>query len=125
MNISNPEIISDFERRIQRVCDMIEDNSIELCFLRKSHSNHHHGETTGCDINKEIADLKLLETYLSETRSGLHFNIHFYQTCDTCKYTLPDNTDTFKCVDLTLLGKAIDDGYADKVRDHMCSTLLA
>lgn len=71
----------------------------KVVFVRKSHSNHHHGEYN--HLTNDIDDMIELDKLLKNTYPNLDYEIIVVITCETCFVEKRDVPNTIKIHDIS------------------------
>tara|TARA_B100000927_G_scaffold286773_1_gene278755 strand:+ start:1166 stop:1744 length:579 start_codon:yes stop_codon:yes gene_type:complete len=76
-----PNDIETMNRRIKRFLNLLESDN-EIIFLRKGHSEHHHGESNL--IKNDLDDCEELYDTLKKNYNNLKFKIILFLVCSDC-----------------------------------------
>ena len=78
---SFPNDIETMNRRIKRFLNLLKSDD-EIIFLRKGHSEHHHGESNL--IKNDLDDCEELYDTLKKNYNNLKFKIILFLVCSDC-----------------------------------------
>jgi len=75
-----------YDRRVQRIIQILQTSTEEVVFCRKGHCCYHHNEQNGryTNIKNEIEDAEELHTVLSKKYPELHYKINVILICGKC-----------------------------------------
>jgi hypothetical protein len=75
-----------YERRLERIKNILETSEEPIIFCRRGHSTHHHVEHNAkyADIKNDIDDAEELDTFLSEKYPNLKYKIIVIVVCGNC-----------------------------------------
>ena len=89
-DFTNEELLNKdkekYNRRCQRLSNILQTSRDDIIFCRKGHACHHHSEHNGkySNITSDIADAEQLDIILSNKYPQLQFKIIVILVCGTC-----------------------------------------
>jgi len=103
-----PEDASQFERRVERIKNIMKNSKEEVIFIRKSHPKHGHDEYP--NLSNDMTDMEELDKYLKNTYPNLKYKLVLILDCHKCfKKTKENNTPTIKIHNISDGSKTAED----------------
>jgi hypothetical protein len=96
MHDSFPKDITKYERRIERLFQLIDSVNDELLFIRLGHSSNHHFDCSSLKTKptpEQLDEIKLSKNiyqFLTRKNPKLKFEMHLILNCNLCKSTIEE-----------------------------------